>query len=119
MRVSKSGLNKHYETAPGVSRNNGERTAMAGAVSTMEAPVLRMESITKTYPGVRALDSVDFEVRAGEAHALVGENGAGKSTLMKVLAGAQARDSGAILIDGKPAHIDSPQAAMELGVSII
>jgi len=85
----------------------------------MSTSALEMRKITKTYPGVRALDSVDFEVAKGEVHALVGENGAGKSTLMKILAGAQPMDSGEILIDGEPVHIASPQKAMELGVSII
>ena len=92
---------------------------MSAPVATEKAPVLRMQGISKTYPGVRALDSVDFEVRAGEVHALVGENGAGKSTLMKILAGAQSRDSGQILVDGVAAHIDTPQSAMDLGISII
>src|SRR5438132_3614131 len=78
-----------------------------------------MRNITKTYPGVRALEDVSLEVRAGEIHALVGENGAGKSTLMKILAGAQPKDSGDILLNDKPVHIDSPQGAMDLGVSII
>src|SRR5438477_1241842 len=78
-----------------------------------------MRNITKTYPGVRALEDVSLEVRAGEVHALVGENGAGKSTLMKILAGAQPKDSGEILINGRTVHIDSPQKAMAEGVSII
>ncbi len=78
-----------------------------------------MKGITKTYPGVRALDDVDFEIGKGEVHALVGENGAGKSTLMKILAGAQPMDSGEILIEGKPVHITSPQKAMDLRISII
>lgn len=85
----------------------------------MSTPALQMKGITKTYPGVRALDNVDFEVAKGEVHALVGENGAGKSTLMKILAGAQLMDSGQILIDGRPVHITTPQKAMELGISII
>jgi ribose transport system ATP-binding protein len=80
---------------------------------------LEMRHITKTYPGVRALEDVSFEVRPGEVHALVGENGAGKSTLMKILAGAQPKDSGDIFLSGQPVHIDSPQKAMDLGVSII
>ncbi|NLI00736.1 MAG: sugar ABC transporter ATP-binding protein [Chthonomonadales bacterium] len=83
------------------------------------APVLEMRNITKTYPGVRALENVDLDVRAGEVHALVGENGAGKSTLMKILAGAQTKDSGTILLNGEPVQIDSPQRAMDLGISII
>jgi len=82
-------------------------------------PVLQMRGICKSYPGVRALDNVDLDVRAGEVHAIVGENGAGKSTLMKILAGAQPRDAGEILINGKPVQIDSPQKAMDLGISII
>lgn len=80
---------------------------------------LEMRGITKSYPGVRALEDVHIEVRAGEVHALVGENGAGKSTLMKILAGAQPKDAGEILLDGAPATMDSPLRAMEMGVSII
>lgn len=90
--------------------------AVAGTVGT---PVLEMRGITKTYPGVMALTGVDFNMMPGEVHALVGENGAGKSTLMKILAGADTRDSGRITIDGRDVQIDSPQEAMRLGVSII
>lgn len=82
-------------------------------------PLLQMRGITKRYPGVTALDNVDFEVMPGEVHALVGENGAGKSTLMKILAGADVKDSGRILIGGEEVHITTPQEAMRLGISII
>jgi ribose transport system ATP-binding protein len=78
-----------------------------------------MRGIGKSFPGVRALDSVTLDLRAGEVHALVGENGAGKSTLMKILAGAQPADAGEILIEGKPANIDSPRKAEDLGVGMI
>jgi ribose transport system ATP-binding protein len=89
--------------------------------TTIAAPplALEMRHITKTYPGVRALEDVSIEVRPGEVLALLGENGAGKSTLMKILAGAQSKDSGEILLGGQPVNIDSPQKAMDLGVSII
>lgn len=87
--------------------------------SEMSIPALQMKGITKTYPGVRALNSVDLEVARGEVHALVGENGAGKSTLMKILAGAQPMDSGEIFLNGQQVHITSPQKAMDLGISII
>jgi ribose transport system ATP-binding protein len=80
---------------------------------------LEMRGVTKTFPGVQALKDVNFAVRKGEVHALVGENGAGKSTLIKVLAGAQTADAGEILLDGTPAHIASPLEAQRLGVSII
>ena len=81
--------------------------------------MLEMRNISKRYPGVRALDNVSLTVGKAEIHALLGENGAGKSTMMKILAGAQSGDEGEIIIDGKSVQIDSPQKAMDLGVSII
>lgn len=78
-----------------------------------------MRNISKQYPGVRALDDVSLDVRAGECHALLGENGAGKSTLMKVLSGVERKDAGEILIGGKSVTIESPQQAMDLGISTI
>jgi ribose transport system ATP-binding protein len=83
------------------------------------APFLAMRGIAKSYPGVRALDGVDFDVRSGEVHALVGENGAGKSTLMKILAGAVAPDAGEIDVEGKRVVIASPRDAEKLRIAII
>ena len=80
---------------------------------------LRMEAISKSFPGVQALQDVTFEVDRGEIHALVGENGAGKSTLMKILTGALARDEGAISLHGQPVEIDTPSDAQALGISMI
>ena len=81
--------------------------------------VLRMEQISKRFPGVQALDNVTFQVARGEIHALVGENGAGKSTLMKILTGAIPRDSGQIILRGQQVEIDSPGRAQQLGISMI
>jgi ribose transport system ATP-binding protein len=81
--------------------------------------LLAMSGIVKTFPGVRALDGVSFDVERGEVHALVGENGAGKSTLMKILAGAYRSDGGSIAIDDKPVTIDGPKAAEALGIGMI
>ncbi len=83
------------------------------------APVLEMTGISKSFPGVRALDDASLSVLPGEVHALMGENGAGKSTLMKILAGAQTADTGEIKLDGRPIHVDTPQQAMDLGINII
>lgn len=85
----------------------------------MDNVLLLMEGIDKTFPGVRALDQAQFELRAGEVHALVGENGAGKSTLMKVLAGVYNKDAGHIRYQGKEVEIPNPRAAQALGISMI
>ncbi|WP_322895487.1 MULTISPECIES: sugar ABC transporter ATP-binding protein [unclassified Yoonia] len=82
-------------------------------------PVLRLENIVKTFPGVRALDGVSFDLRPGEVHALMGENGAGKSTLMKVLGGVLAPNAGQIFVAEKPVSMTNPQAAKALGVVFI
>lgn len=78
-----------------------------------------MEGITKSFPGVKALQDVSFDVARGEIHALVGENGAGKSTLMKILTGALAKDEGRIFLRGKEVDINSPATAQALGISMI
>jgi ribose transport system ATP-binding protein len=83
-------------------------------------PLLEMRGISKTFPGVRALNEVRLSVWPGEVHSLMGENGAGKSTLMKILSGAyQADPGGEIMLDGKTVVIDGPLAARELGVAVI
>jgi ribose transport system ATP-binding protein len=79
--------------------------------------VLEMRGIRKAFPGVVALDGVDFQLQAGEVHVLLGENGAGKSTLMKILSGAYARDAGDIVIEGQPVSIGSPRDAQALGIA--
>ena len=81
--------------------------------------VLQMRGVSKQYPGARALNDADLEVRAGEVHVLVGENGAGKSTLMKILSGAVRADAGEILLDGRPVTIADPLHARKLGISTI
>ncbi len=83
------------------------------------APLLRMQDISKAFPGVVALSEASLTVGRGEVHALVGQNGAGKSTLMKILAGAYRRDSGTILLDGQPVEFRTPHQAQASGVSTI
>jgi ribose transport system ATP-binding protein len=81
--------------------------------------ILRMEGISKAFPGVQALDNVDFEAAAGQVVALVGENGAGKSTLMKILCGAYHKDAGRIFLHGQETEIENPYHAQQLGIAII
>ena len=89
------------------------------ATATQAQPLLRMSGISKSFPGVKALESVDFEVGAAEIHAFLGENGAGKSTLLKILSGAQAPDSGSIEFVGETVSLDSPQVAQAKGIVTI
>ncbi|PTL85731.1 L-arabinose ABC transporter ATP-binding protein AraG [Vitiosangium sp. GDMCC 1.1324] len=80
---------------------------------------LRFDSVSKTFPGVRALDGVSFDAHAGAVHGLLGENGAGKSTLLKILGGQYQPDAGRILLDGRPVRFATPAAAIAAGVAII
>jgi len=81
--------------------------------------VLTMEGISKAFPGVQALENVDFGLKRGEIHCLVGENGAGKSTLIKALTGVDRPDTGTIILNGEEIHTRSPQHAQSLGISTV
>ena len=84
-----------------------------------EKLVLQMDSIVKTFPGVKALDGVHLDVRRGEVHALCGENGAGKSTLMKIIAGAQGYTSGHMYVNGEEVVFHSTKDAERKGIAMI
>jgi ABC-type sugar transport system ATPase subunit len=84
-----------------------------------EQPILTMQSISKQFPGVLALDDVHLEVLPGEIHGLLGENGAGKSTLMKILSGVYRKDTGHISLDGREIDVHNPHHAQTLGITII
>ncbi len=78
--------------------------------------ILEVKKLVKTFPGVRALDGVDFTLKRGSVHAIVGENGAGKSTLMMTLGGVYQPDSGEILFEGQPVVLESPNEANKKGI---
>ncbi|WP_322865954.1 sugar ABC transporter ATP-binding protein [Aquicoccus sp. G2-2] len=82
-------------------------------------PIIRMEGVSKAYRGVPAVQNVDFDLRAGEIHALVGENGAGKSTLTKMLAGVVEPSGGRILLDDKEVTFDGPDKALDAGIAMV
>ncbi|WP_455284674.1 ABC transporter ATP-binding protein, partial [[Eubacterium] cellulosolvens] len=82
-------------------------------------PLVEMKGVTKSFPGVLACDHVDFDVRSHEIHALLGENGAGKTTLMNILYGLYQPDEGEILLGGRRVTINSPRAAIELGIGMV
>ena len=84
-----------------------------------EKVIVELRDIVKTFPGVRALDGVSFDIREGEVHSLCGENGAGKSTLIKVMTGAHQADGGQYLIDGEEVHIKNTQEAISMGISCV
>ena len=81
--------------------------------------LLDIVALSKSFPGTQALDQVSLRIRPGEIHALIGENGAGKSTLLKLLAGIHTKDSGTILLDGRPISPASPRDALALGLSAV
>ena len=81
--------------------------------------LVELRKVDKSFPGVRALHQVSFDLQAGEVHALMGENGAGKSTLMKILAGIYRRDAGEAFVNGEPVDVASPRQAQALGIGII
>lgn len=94
-------------------------TATSDRVVDTDHAIIRMQGIHKSFGGVPVLRDVDFEVKAGEVHALAGGNGAGKSTLMKILQGVYSKDSGEIFVDGKATAIDSLQAAKAAGIGMV
>ncbi len=85
----------------------------------MHETILEVENVSKSFPGVQALDHVSFNLRRGEVHALVGENGAGKSTLMKILSGVYQADDGVIRLNGKPVRFRDSTQARDSGIGII
>ena len=97
-----------YNAKRGMDVMNGE-----------ENYILKMENVSKLFPGVKALDDVNFVIKRGEIHALVGENGAGKSTLIKIITGIYHPDEGRIFFDGKEVTIKGVEDARDLGIAVI
>lgn len=94
-------------------------SSVTASTEQVENVILKMRGVTKDFPGVRALDSVDFTLRRGEIHVLVGENGAGKSTLIKILTGAYSKDAGTICINADEVAFASPKDAVAHGIGVV
>jgi len=88
-------------------------------MGTQNATIMDLKGMTKSFPGVLALDNVDFDLKRGEVHALIGENGAGKSTLIKIISGAYKKDAGTIRMEGRDIDIHNPRHAQELGIATV
>lgn len=88
-------------------------------MSTSDEPLLSCRGVSKHFGAVQALHKVDFDVRAGEVMALVGDNGAGKSTLIKGVAGSQPFDDGQVFFEGEPVVLDGPRSSAELGIEVV
>jgi ABC-type sugar transport system ATPase subunit len=99
--------------------DSGDSASQDPVAKRSSAPLLRMTNVSKSFPGVHALKGIDLDLHRGEVLALLGENGAGKSTLIKILGGAQAPDTGEILIDGSPQSIANPLDAQRAGIGMI
>jgi ABC-type sugar transport system ATPase subunit len=102
-----------------VATHDREGAAFAAPAKLPGAPILSVKGVSKSFPGVKALRAVDFDVRPGEVHALCGENGAGKSTLMRILAGNYQADEGEISLRGQPARYRNPREARAEGILLI
>jgi ABC-type sugar transport system ATPase subunit len=98
---------------------DAEVASLAPRPSSAIVPVLEVRGLVKEFPGTRALDNVNLEVKPGEIHALLGENGAGKSTLIKCVAGAQPPTDGTICVDGEPASFSAPHDAVAAGIAVV
>src|ERR1044071_1047122 len=90
-----------------------------GGENTVESLLLEVQGVSKSFPGVKALQDMHLDVRHGEVLAVVGENGAGKSTLMKLLSGIYTPDAGEFFLEGEPLQVSGPRDALEQGISII
>ena len=101
------------ETPIVTDTNNDEATALAGAAA------LEMRGIRKIFPGVVALDDIDFDLLQGEVHALVGENGAGKSTMIKIIAGLYRRDGGSMFVNGEEVDFKSPADSIARNIKVV
>jgi ribose transport system ATP-binding protein len=106
-------------TSPRPHPETDSASLVANSIAAQATPLVDIRHLSKSFSGVHALVDVQFQLVAGEVHALMGENGAGKSTLMKILAGVYQKDSGELLLDGRAVNIASPRAAQALGIGIV
>lgn len=117
--LSDSGKGVFYRRETGTHIDSKNLNRVLELIKSDKQKILSLKNIYKTFPGVKALDNISFDIKKGQVHALCGENGAGKSTLIKVLSGVYSKDSGEIEINGIPVSIKSPIDSQRLGISVI